>query len=76
VHIQQDANLYAALLDGAERAEFTQREGRRTYVHVVRGSLTVGGQPLAAGDALKSVGAASITLENARDAEVLLFDLP
>src|SRR3954466_3093892 len=57
VHINQDANVYAALLDGAERAEFDSREGRRTYVHVVRGSLTVGGQPLRAGDALKSVDA-------------------
>ena len=76
VHIQQDANVYAALLDGAERAEFSQRDGRRTYVHVVRGSVTVGGQPLGAGDALKSVGAARLVLEDARDAEVLLFDLP
>jgi redox-sensitive bicupin YhaK (pirin superfamily) len=76
VHINQDANVYAALLDGPERAEFTQRAGRRTYVHVVRGSLTVGGQPLSAGDALKSVGAAGIVLEGARGAEVLLFDLP
>jgi redox-sensitive bicupin YhaK (pirin superfamily) len=76
VHIHQDASVYAALLDGSERAEFTQREGRRTYVHVVRGSVTVGGQPLVAGDALKSVGVASIVLEAARDAEVLLFDLP
>jgi redox-sensitive bicupin YhaK (pirin superfamily) len=76
VHIGQDANVYAALLDGTERAEFTQRADRRTYVHVVRGSVSVGGQPLAAGDALKNVGAASIVLEGARDAEVLLFDLP
>jgi len=76
VRIHQDAKVYAALLDGAERAEFTQVAGRRTYVHVVRGSVTVGGQPLRAGDALKSVGAAGIALESGRDAEVLLFDLP
>jgi hypothetical protein len=76
VSIHQDANVYAALIDGAERAEFAQRAGRRTYVHVVRGALTVGGQPLVAGDALKSVGEARIVLESGSDAEVLLFDLP
>jgi hypothetical protein len=76
VSIHQDANVYAALIDGAERAEFAQRAGRRTYVHVVRGALTVGGQPLVAGDALKSLGEARIVLESGSDAEVLLFDLP
>jgi hypothetical protein len=36
----------------------------------------VGGQPLAAGDALKSVGETKLVLEAGSDAEVLLFDLP
>jgi redox-sensitive bicupin YhaK (pirin superfamily) len=76
VSINQDANVYAALVDGADRVEFAQRAGRRTYVHVVRGALTVAGQPLGAGDALKSVGESRIVLEAGRDAEVLLFDLP
>jgi redox-sensitive bicupin YhaK (pirin superfamily) len=76
VTINQDANVYAALLDGAERVEFAQRAGRRTYVHVVRGKLTVAGQALGAGDALKSVGEARLVLEGGAGAEVLLFDLP
>jgi len=76
VAMHQDANVYAALIDGAERVEFAQRAGRRTYVHVVRGSLTVAGEALAAGDALKSVGEARVVLEGGSDAEVLLFDLP
>ena len=76
VAIHQDANVYAALIDGTERVEFAQRAGRRTYVHVVRGKLDVAGQALAAGDALKSVGEARVVLEGGSDAEVLLFDLP
>jgi redox-sensitive bicupin YhaK (pirin superfamily) len=75
VTIRQDANLYASLLDGSESVEFQQRAGRRTYVHVVRGEVTVNGQPLRGGDALKIEGKAKVRLENARDAEVLLFDL-
>jgi redox-sensitive bicupin YhaK (pirin superfamily) len=45
-------------------------------VHVARGSVTVNGRQLGAGDALKAVDVAEIALENGADAEVLLFDLP
>ncbi|MEO7743971.1 MAG: pirin family protein [Usitatibacter sp.] len=75
VTIHQDANLYAALLDGAEAVAHVPRQGRRTYVHVVRGGVTVNGKPLEAGDALKLSGSDVVRLEKARDAEVLLFDL-
>jgi redox-sensitive bicupin YhaK (pirin superfamily) len=75
VTIRQDANLYAALVDGTEAIEFQQRPGRRTYVHVIRGSASVNGQPLGAGDALKIDGDARVRIEHGRDAEVLLFDL-
>jgi hypothetical protein len=75
VTIRQDAFLYATVLDGSDTVEFGQRAGRRTYVHVIRGEVTVNGQPLRAGDALKIEGEAKVRLESARDAEVLLFDL-
>jgi redox-sensitive bicupin YhaK (pirin superfamily) len=76
VTIHQDARVYAALLDGAERAQQPVAPGRNVYVHVVRGKLTVNGTPLEAGDALKASGVAAIVLEKGVDAEVLLFDLP
>ncbi|HEY6863274.1 MAG TPA: pirin family protein [Burkholderiales bacterium] len=75
VRIHQNAFLYAALLDGAERVSHALAEGRRGYVHVARGEVTVNGQPLEAGDALKATSTKEIVLENGRDAEVLLFDL-
>jgi redox-sensitive bicupin YhaK (pirin superfamily) len=76
VKIHQEAFLYAALLDGADRAVHKLQSGRRAYVHVARGKLTVSGQPLEAGDALKAVNTAEIVLEKGERAEVLLFDLP
>jgi redox-sensitive bicupin YhaK (pirin superfamily) len=45
-------------------------------VHVARGKVSVNGQQLGAGDALKALDVAEIALENGTDAEVLLFDLP
>jgi hypothetical protein len=76
VTIHQDARLYAGLLDGDEHADLALAPGRRAYVHVVRGSAEVNGQPLAAGDALKISGAGAVGVGSARDAEVLVFDLP
>jgi len=75
VTIHSDASIYAALIDGAEQAIFPLPAGRRAYVHVARGALTVNGEALAAGDAAMIVDVETITLEQGRDAEVLLFDL-
>jgi redox-sensitive bicupin YhaK (pirin superfamily) len=44
-------------------------------VHVARGTLSVNGRPLAAGDALKVDEVEQIVLEKGTNAEVLLFDL-
>jgi quercetin 2,3-dioxygenase len=76
VMVHQDAYLYAALLDGAERVVHALAPGRRSYVHVARGAVTANGKQLAAGDALKAAEVGEIALEHGDGAEVLLFDLP
>jgi redox-sensitive bicupin YhaK (pirin superfamily) len=76
VTIHQDARLFVTLLDGAERVRHALAPGRKAYVHVARGALTVNGAPLGAGDALKASGVADIVLEKGEGAEALLFDLP
>jgi len=75
VLVHQDAFIFSTLLDGAERVQHTLAAGRLAYVHVARGSVTVNGQPLEAGDAAKLAGEREIVLERGRDAEVLLFDM-
>ena len=75
VTIHQDAFVYAALLDGADRATHKLHPGRRAYLHVVCGKLTANGQPLETGDALKATNAPEITLEKGERAEALLLDL-
>jgi redox-sensitive bicupin YhaK (pirin superfamily) len=75
VKVHQDARVYAGLFDGAEKAVHALAKGRRAYVHVARGTVRVNGEALAAGDAIKT-DASAIALDGARDAEVLLFDLP
>jgi quercetin 2,3-dioxygenase len=74
--IHQDAWVYAGLFTGDEHADFKVADGRRIYLHVARGALTANGAVLAAGDALRVNDTGRLTLNGAKDAEVLVFDLP
>jgi quercetin 2,3-dioxygenase len=74
--IHQDARIYAGLFDGAEQAVLEVKSGRRLYVHVARGALMANGVALEAGDALKVTDGTQLRLEQGKDAEVLVFDLP
>ncbi|QNA89182.1 pirin family protein [Massilia sp. Dwa41.01b] len=76
VTLRQDASIYAAILNGDDSLSHPLPAGRIGYVHVARGSLSVNGVLLAAGDAVRVDGEAAITLSGAADAEVLVFDLP
>jgi redox-sensitive bicupin YhaK (pirin superfamily) len=75
VLLHQDARIYAGLFDGGERAEFAVSPGRSVYLHVARGTISVNGVALNAGDAMSGSDTASLRLENGAAAEVLLFDL-
>ncbi|MFM8900072.1 MAG: pirin family protein [Burkholderiales bacterium] len=75
VSMQADASLYAGLFDGDEAATLHLNPARKAYVHVVRGQLTVNGQVLTSGDALKLESETALELAQGQDAEVLVFDL-
>jgi redox-sensitive bicupin YhaK (pirin superfamily) len=76
VTLHQDAQLYAGLFDGAEEHTYELPAGRRAWVHLARGTLTLGDTVLEAGDAAGITGPARLHLHGGRAAEVLLFDLP
>jgi quercetin 2,3-dioxygenase len=76
VVIHQDARVYAGLFDGAERADYALAAGRRAWVHVARGALSLDDTPLNAGDGAGVSGPARLVLHAGAEAEVLLFDLP
>jgi redox-sensitive bicupin YhaK (pirin superfamily) len=67
--------MYAGLLDGAEQARLALDPARKAYVHLVRGQLTVNGQPLSGGDAALLEAETSLSLSNGKQAEVIVFDL-
>jgi quercetin 2,3-dioxygenase len=76
LRIQQDTRVYAGFFNAAERAEFEVAKGRRAYAHVASGSIAVNETRLNAGDGVKITRPGRFALQNGRDAEVLMFDLP
>jgi redox-sensitive bicupin YhaK (pirin superfamily) len=75
VRINADARLYSGLLTAGHSAMLALDPQRKAYVHLMRGALQVNGQPLEAGDALLIDAESRLTLDQAMDAEVLVFDL-
>jgi redox-sensitive bicupin YhaK (pirin superfamily) len=75
VTIQQDAQLYAAILDGGTIVEHKLAEGRYGWAQVARGNVKLNGVAMNQGDGAAIRDEALVQLEAADQAEVLLFDL-
>lgn len=75
LRINADARMYAGLFDGEERGRLELPPGAMAYVHLARGTLTVNGHRLSAGDAAMLEAEHDIVLEAGSGAEVLVFDL-
>ncbi|NVB38524.1 pirin family protein [Pseudenhygromyxa sp. WMMC2535] len=77
VTIHANARLYAGLLGEGETVEHRVPEGRHAWVQVVRGSVALEGERLAAGDGASTSDAGLLTLVGGegQGAEVLVFDL-
>jgi quercetin 2,3-dioxygenase len=78
VTVHANVALYAGRFAANEKTSFELAAHRHLWLHVAKGSVTVNGQSLTAGDAVFSINASggSLHLEGEQNAEVLLFDLP
>jgi redox-sensitive bicupin YhaK (pirin superfamily) len=81
VKLHADADLHATVLGAGERVTFDLTPGRRSWIHVARGAVTLGGTRLSAGDAAYTSDdrGGQLVLEGAgagEPGEVLVFDLP
>jgi len=75
--INQDVQLFAALLNDGEEVTRELVTGRRAWLQVVRGSVQVNGHDLDAGAGVAAEGESTLTMAvKANGAEVLWFDLP
>ena len=75
VVIHQDLDLYAALLAANDEVAHHVAPGRKAWVQAARGSVTVNGEQLHAGDGVAVVDEPQLTIRGTSDAEMLLFDM-
>ncbi|PCJ95570.1 MAG: quercetin 2,3-dioxygenase [Hyphomicrobiales bacterium] len=74
IRVQQDALVFVALLNGAEQISYTAENGRKVWIQVAEGSLSINDVQVSAGDGI-AINGGEINLTNGHNANVLLFDL-
>jgi hypothetical protein len=75
VRLVQDAEIWAARLDADVEVIHALDQGRKAWLHVAKGEITLGGETLKAGDAAAITDQSEIALHSKQPSEVLLFDL-
>ena len=75
LQVQQDVDLWVALIEAGERRELPLRPSRHAWVHIARGSVSVNGIELDEGDGGAVSAETRLAFVGRRAAEVLVFDL-
>jgi redox-sensitive bicupin YhaK (pirin superfamily) len=75
VTINQDARVYASLLDAGEAVDHQLDADRSAWLQLARGSVALNGENLRAGDGAAISKESRVVISAAEDSEFLLFDL-
>jgi len=75
VTVHQDMTLHSTLLGKGERAQYTLKPGRHAWVQLARGSGTLNGTPIKAGDGAAVSEESTLVLTASEPIEALLFDM-
>ncbi len=73
--IHQDASIYRLKLAKGQEVTHDLKAGRGAWLQLARGTVTLNGATLGAGDAASADEAGTLTITASEDAEALLFDL-
>ena len=74
--INQDATFYVSRLNAGEQATHTLKPGRRAFLYVIEGAVTVNGETLDTGDQARIVAQETLALQASQTSELILIDLP
>jgi redox-sensitive bicupin YhaK (pirin superfamily) len=73
--IHTDARVYLASLDAGQQVTQQLAPGRHAWLQVLRGAVTLNGQPLATSDGAAVSDETTLAIAATEEAEVMLFDL-
>jgi quercetin 2,3-dioxygenase len=74
--INQDATFYVSRLNAGEQATHTLKPGRRAFLYVIEGAVTLNGETLNTGDQARIVAQETLVLQAGQTSELILIDLP
>jgi len=75
IGINQDVDLFSAVLDPGQSVHHQMKPGRHAWVQVARGAIDLNGKHLDAGDGAAISEETELDLSASAAAEILLFDL-
>lgn len=75
-YIDQDATVYVSSLKQGETLTHTASPGRKAYLFMIEGSVTVNRIDLARGDQARIADEAKLEIAATQEAELMLLDLP
>jgi redox-sensitive bicupin YhaK (pirin superfamily) len=74
--IDQDAMIYVSSLKAGQDVVHRSRAGRKAYLFLIAGEMSVNGTPLRTGDQARIADEPELKLKAVDDAELILIDLP
>jgi redox-sensitive bicupin YhaK (pirin superfamily) len=76
VKIHQDVTFYVSRLREGDRVTHELKPGRRAFLYVIGGEITLNEERLSAGDQARVTDVTKLEIAGARESEVILIDLP
>jgi redox-sensitive bicupin YhaK (pirin superfamily) len=76
LHIRPDARLFSAVLDPGQHVAHALAPGRKAWLHLVFGKVSLGGTVLCTGDGAGIQGERAVSVTARDNSELLLIDLP
>jgi redox-sensitive bicupin YhaK (pirin superfamily) len=73
--INQDASIYASILEPGAKVTHTVDRDRHAWIQIARGSATLNGQPLKTGDGVAVSEPGDLEIVGQDEVEFLIFDL-
>lgn len=74
--IDQDAAIYLSTLSTGNEVAHSFKPGKKGYLFLVSGAITVNGKPLAAGDQARIDHESELKISAQKDSELILLDVP
>lgn len=76
VQVHQDVTFYVSRMQPGNSLVHELKPGRRVFLYVIEGELTLNGQPLTTGDQARVTDETILALSAAQLSEIILIDLP